>query len=133
LPIAFESLRVTKTVLIVDDVPMMRNLIDRFLSNAGYKTEQAANGVEALALLDGRKFDLVVCDLQMPNISGIDFTLLVRIHDQYADLPILMVSANTDQEIQNIGRNAGVSEWMGKPFSMTQLIAAVERNIKRPH
>ncbi len=45
-------------MLIVDDVPMMRTLIDRFLSNAGYMTQQAANGAEALALLDGRKFDL---------------------------------------------------------------------------
>jgi two-component system, chemotaxis family, chemotaxis protein CheY len=79
--------------------------------------------------MDGRKFDLVVFDMQMPNINGIDFTLLVRIHELYADLPILMVSANTDPATQNIGRNAGVSEWMGKPFTTPQLIAAVERNI----
>lgn len=115
------------TVLIVDDVPLMRALLKRFLSNAGYLTLEAENGAAAMAILDGRHIDLVVCDLQMPNLNGIDFTLLVRIHEKYADLPILMLSANTDPGMQDIGRNAGVSEWMGKPFTEPQVVAAVRR------
>lgn len=115
------------TVLIVDDVPLMRALIHRFLSKAGYETLEAENGAVAMALLDGRSVGLVICDLQMPNINGIDFTLLVRIHEKYAALPILMLSANTDPGIQDIGRNAGVTEWMGKPFTEAQLLDTVKR------
>jgi two-component system chemotaxis response regulator CheY len=121
---------VSPTVLVIDDIPIARTFNSTALQSAGYTVVEADNGLSALVLLDGRRFDAVVCDFQMPQMDGLEFVKAMRASAQYRDIPVLMLSADGQEEAHQGGEDAGASAWLLKPVSRTQLIAAVGRLIQ---
>jgi two-component system chemotaxis response regulator CheY len=121
---------VSPTVLVIDDIPIARTFNSTALQSAGYTVVEADNGLSALVLLDGRHFDAVVCDFQMPQMDGLEFVKAMRASAQYRDTPVLMLSADGHEEAHQGGEDAGASAWLLKPVSRTQLIAAVGRLIQ---
>jgi two-component system, chemotaxis family, chemotaxis protein CheY len=116
-----------KTVLVVDDSQSVRLIVKSALSGAGYRVVEAADGKEALALLNGQAFNLAICDLNMPHVNGIEFVQTVKKMPQYKFLPVLMLTTETHDEKKQMGKEAGARAWMLKPFSPTQLIKAVDK------
>lgn len=104
-------------VLVVDDSPTMRRIVANTLKRIGYPdTEEAENGQEALELLGGNKFDLIVTDWNMPGMSGLEFIKTVR-SDDSNDLPILMVTTRSEAEDVKEALQAGANSYIVKPFT----------------
>jgi len=112
-----------KRVLVVDDEPTIRELVAEALRDAGFETETAANGVEALTRMQRWLPDVVVLDLMMPRLDGTGFTELMRLNPRIADVPVLLVTAayGAEQAAQQIGAHA----WLAKPFELDALVDAV--------
>lgn len=121
-----------KTILIVDDSASLRRVVDIALSGAGYEVIQASDGKDALAKLarlDGRKVHLIVSDVNMPNMNGIEFVTAVKKDAAYKFTPVIMLTTEGQDEIKDQGRAAGAKAWIVKPFNPTQLLNAVQKLI----
>ena len=116
-----------KTVLVVDDSSSMRRLTKLALNGAGHTVLEAADGKAALEYLDGRAISMVICDVNMPNMNGIEFVQAARAMAPYRFLPILMLTTESQASAKDAGKAAGATAWMLKPFSSTQLVKAVEK------
>jgi two-component system chemotaxis response regulator CheY len=114
-----------KTILIVDDSTSLRHVVRLSLEGAGYAVIEAADGAAALALLDGRQINMVVCDVNMPRMNGIEFVKAAKALPNYRFLPILMLTTEGQDEKKAEGKAAGAKAWMMKPFSPTSLLKAV--------
>lgn len=119
-----------KSILIVEDFATSRKVIVNTLSGKGYKTYEAEDGVEALALLDGRKVDLVVTDYNMPKMNGAVFVKEMRKINQYKYIPVLVLSTETSQEKQLEAKDAQITSWIFKPFDITRFLKIVEKSLK---
>ncbi|MBI3229521.1 MAG: response regulator [Burkholderiales bacterium] len=121
-----------KTILIVDDSASLRRVVDIALSGAGYEVIQASDGKDALAKLaklDGRKVHLIVSDVNMPNMNGIEFVTAVKKDAAYKFTPVIMLTTEGQDEVKDQGRAAGAKAWIVKPFNPTQLLNAVQKLI----
>ncbi len=121
-----------KTILIVDDSASLRRVVDIALSGAGYEVIQASDGKDALAKLarlEGRKVHLIVSDVNMPNMNGIEFVTAVKKDSAYKFTPVIMLTTEGQDEIKDQGRAAGAKAWIVKPFNPTQLLNAVQKLI----
>ena len=120
----------SNTILVVDDESRMRMLIKDFLEQKGYKTLQAEDGEEALAIFDQRKDDisLVILDVMMPKLDGWSVLRQIR---QKSTVPIIMLTARGEEQDELFGFELGVDEYISKPFSPKILVARVEAIIKR--
>ena len=116
-----------KTILVVDDSASLRSVVKMALSGAGYTVIEAGDGKAALALLDGRQVNMTICDVNMPNMNGIDFVKAVKQLASYKFMPILMLTTESTEEKKELGKAAGARAWMVKPFSPTQLVTAVNK------
>jgi len=116
-----------KTVLLVDDSASLRMVAKMALSGAGYTVIEAADGKAALALLDGRQINLVVCDVNMPVMNGLEFVKAAKALQAYKFMPILMLTTEGQEAKKMEGKAAGARAWMVKPFSPTQLLTAVDK------
>jgi two-component system chemotaxis response regulator CheY len=114
-----------KTIITVDDAATMRKMIAFTLKAAGYDMIEAEDGLAALNLLKTRSVDLVITDVNMPNMNGIELTRQVRTFPHLAKVPILLLTTESDPAIKNQGRAAGASGWIVKPFKQEQLLAVV--------
>ncbi|MBR0558446.1 response regulator [Neokomagataea anthophila] len=114
-------------ILIVDDTRTIRDLLYRELLKAGYDVEQAGDGLEALAVLQGYTPQMIITDFNMPNMNGIDLVKKLRIMPQTQYLPILMLTTENSVEKRNMGKEAGVTGWLVKPFDKEILIDMIER------
>jgi two-component system chemotaxis response regulator CheY len=119
------EVEMAKTVLIVDDSASLRQVVKMALTGAGYNVIEAGDGKAALALLDGRQINMVVCDVNMPNMNGIEFVKEAKKLAAYKFMPILMLTTESQESKKEEGKAAGAKAWMVKPFSPTQLVAAV--------
>ena len=117
-------------VLVVDDEEAVRTIIVSFLVAADYECREAASGLEALSLLSGDTFDLVLYDLMMPlhNFDGIG--LLERTTKQYPDMPVVIVTAVHDISIALAIMRNGAFDYLTKPFERAQLLNAVGRALE---
>ncbi|ARU62717.1 DNA-binding response regulator [Tumebacillus avium] len=115
-------------ILIVDDEKEIRDLIEIYLKNEGYRVLQAENGAEALELLEHTEIDLIVLDIMMPKLDGLTFTLQVR---EKQDMPIIMLSAKTQDMDKIHGLSTGADDYMSKPFNPLELIARVKSQLRR--
>jgi len=109
--------------LVVDDSRAMRRIIARYLQDLGFEVHEAASGVEALVLagkLDGLK--LVLLDWNMPEMDGRVLLERLREDPKYADLPIMMVTTESEMEQVEVALNAGASEYLMKPFDRQALL-----------
>lgn len=117
----------SKTILIVDDSASLRQVVKMALEGAGYAVLEAGDGQAALALLDGRKIGMVVCDVNMPRMNGIEFVKAAKALPAYRFLPILMLTTEGQESKKEEGKAAGAKAWMLKPFSPTTLLNAVSK------
>lgn len=119
-----------KQILTVDDSSSVRQMVAFTLGKAGYGVTEAVDGKDGLTKAGTMKFDLIITDLNMPNLDGIGLIDGVRKLTGYAFVPILMLSTESQQEKKEAGRKAGATGWIVKPFNAEQLTAVVQRLIR---
>ena len=117
-------------ILVVDDEPSIRESLGMLLTSVGYDVALAENGVSAVSHLDQRVPDLIVTDLNMPNMDGIQMIAAIRKLPGYPFTPILMLTTESQAEKKDEGRKAGATGWIVKPFDGEKLIAAVQKLVK---
>jgi two-component system, OmpR family, response regulator len=115
-------------ILIVDDDPHIRELLRLLLQNEGFEIREAGDGVEALALLESAKADLVILDIMMPNMDG--WTLCRELREHY-DLPLLMLTAKGETMQKIKGFELGTDDYLVKPFEPLELVVRVKALLKR--
>lgn len=114
-----------KTVLIVDDSASIRMVVGIALKGAGYEVVEACDGVDALGKLDGARINLMISDVNMPNMDGITLVQHVKAMPSYRFMPIIMLTTESQEGIKQKGKEAGVKAWVVKPFNPEQMLAAV--------
>ena len=117
------------SVLVVDDASFIRDLIKNYLRNyfPGIRIEDAVNGRKAQTLLTREAFDLVLCDWEMPEMSGLELLSWCREQDKLKTLPFIMVTSRGDKENVIQAIQAGVSDFVSKPFTNEQLLSKVKK------
>ena len=116
-----------KSVLAVDDSKTMRDKVSFTLRGAGYQAIEADNGVNALKALQGQKVDVIITDVNMPEMDGITLVKRVRGLPQHAGTPVLILTTESDQSKKDEGRAAGATGWIVKPFSPDKLLQIVAK------
>ena len=116
-------------ILVVEDNADMRELFCTVLSDGGYQCFPAADGLEALEIMDKEYVDLIVADIMMPNMDGYELTKAVR--DAKMELPILMVTAKDQFDDMQKGFRAGTDDYMIKPINVKELVLRVEALLRR--
>ena len=116
-----------KTVMIVDDSGSFRVVVKLALQKAGYETVEAVDGQDAVGKLDGRKLNLIVCDVNMPNMDGLSFLRHLRTTGSYKFTPVIMLTTESQDSKKAEGRAAGARAWITKPFQPSQLVEAVNK------
>ncbi|GHO45338.1 response regulator [Ktedonospora formicarum] len=116
-----------QTILIIENELSNRILIERVLSTRGYRCISAANGREALAILDRERADLILTDLSMPVLDGYQTTQLIRARPGMERIPIIAVTAYALDDEGEAAREIGCTEYLTKPFKPRQLLEIVER------
>ncbi|MDD2915932.1 MAG: response regulator [Gallionella sp.] len=116
-----------KTIMIVDDSASTRQLAGIVLGAAGYELIEACDGNDALSKLNGRKVNLIISDVNMPNMDGITFVQAVRNLPEHKFAPIIMLTTGLLKSTREQARAAGVKAWMVKPFGKPQLLDMVAR------
>ncbi len=121
------------SVLVVDDAPFIRDLMKKSLRNhfPGIHIEEAVNGRKAQQMLVKQSFDLILCDWEMPELSGLELLSWCREQDNLKATPFVMVTSRGDKENVVQAIQAGVSDFVGKPFSSEQLIGKVTKALSR--
>jgi len=119
-----------RRILTVDDSASMRQMVSFTLRKAGYEVTEAVDGKDGLDKVAAEKFDLIITDLNMPNVDGIQMITGVRKTPGYSFVPILMLSTESQAEKKNEGRKAGATGWIVKPFNAEQLVAVVQKLVK---
>ena len=120
-------------VLVVDDAPFIRDLIKKGLRNLfpGLAVDEAADGRRAQTILGKQRFDLILCDWEMPGMTGLELLTWFRAQPDHKGVPFIMVTSRGDKENVVQAIQAGVSDYMGKPFSNEQLAAKVKKALQR--
>jgi len=116
-----------KRILIVDDEIGARTLIGIMLDRGGFEVFKAGDASEALGMLDEATPDLIILDVMMPGMDGIDLCKTLRERDTTSDLPILILSARGDSESVMRGMDAGATDYLPKPILHHDLVAKVRR------
>ena len=119
-----------ENILIVDDEKEIRDLVEIYLKGEGYNTLQAADGEEALVLLEKNQIDLIILDVMMPKLNGIETCLKIR---EIREMPIIMLSAKSEDIDKILGLNMGADDYLTKPFNPLVLIARVKSQLMRFH
>lgn len=117
----------SKRVLIVDDSKAIRQSISFVLDQGGYEVLEACDGADGLEKLKDEKVDLIITDVNMPNLDGISFIKKVRQMDDLKYTPILVLTTESQKSVMEEGKAAGATGWIVKPFSTDKLIAAVKK------
>jgi DNA-binding response OmpR family regulator len=117
-----------KTVLVVDDEPSIAQIAGDYLRHAGFAVITAANGVDALAAARTRRPDLIVLDLGLPRMDGLDVARALR---RDGDVPIIMLTARIEESDRLTGLELGADDYMTKPFSPRELVARVRSVLRR--
>lgn len=114
-------------VMTVDDSASMRDMIRFTLRNAGYEVLEAVDGRDALKKLPGTSTAMLITDLNMPNIDGLELIRQVRQMPAYRYLPIIMLTTESQDSKKQAGKAAGATGWIVKPFRAEQLVSVVKR------
>jgi len=114
-------------VLVVDDSASMRQMISFTLKGAGHESIEAADGYEALNFAKKGAFDLVITDVNMPNMDGITLTGELRKLPAFKSTPILMLTTESGGDKKTQGKSAGATGWVIKPFKPEKLLSTVQK------
>ena len=124
------SLKATKSILIVEDSITSRTLLKGILQAAGYRVKTAVDGLDAFTTLKTESFDLVVSDIDMPRMNGLELTKKIRSDTHLAHIPVILVTSNEGHDIRQSGINAGANAYIVKSnFNQSNLLEAIERFI----
>lgn len=118
-----------KTILTVDDSMSVRKFIALSLKSGGYRVISAVDGMDALEILPKEKVDLVITDLNMPNVDGFELVRTIRQNAVYSDLPIIILSSLADAQYIERGMEAGANSYIVKPFNMKKIQYEVSKYI----
>ena len=116
-----------RTIMIIDDSASIRMVVSIALKKAGYEVIEAVDGRDALEKIKGRKINLIICDVNMPNMDGISFLKTVKQDPNYKFTPVIMLTTESQEAKKQEGRAAGAKAWVVKPFKPEQMLAAVEK------
>jgi two-component system chemotaxis response regulator CheY len=114
-------------ILAVDDSASMRQMVAFTLKGAGHSVTEASDGVEALNLAKSNKYDLVLSDVNMPNMDGIGLTKELRSLPEFKFTPILMLTTEAGMDKKQDGKAAGATGWIVKPFNPDQLLSTIKK------
>jgi DNA-binding response OmpR family regulator len=115
-------------VLVVDDEPMVRDVLSRYLERSGFEVEAAADGERALAAFEARRPDLVLLDLMLPRVDGFEVFRQIRAQ---ADSPVIMITARGQTTDRIVGLEIGADDYVSKPFSPAEVVARVRSVLRR--
>jgi len=118
-----------KKILLVDDSASVRKVAGIALSSAGYSVLEASNGREALGKMNGDKIHLIISDVNMPVMDGIEFLKEVKRHPNYRFTPVIMLTTEAGDDMKQAGRAAGAKAWIVKPFQPQSMLDAVSKLI----
>ena len=116
-----------KTIMTVDDSASLRQMVSFVLRGGGYDVVEAMDGLDAMSKLKGRDLDLIVTDINMPRMDGLEFTRQLRAMPQYKFVPIVLLTTESHPEKKQEGKAAGATAWIVKPFNPDQLLAVVKK------
>jgi len=119
------------TVLVVDDEPVVRDVVVRYLEHEGFETLIAADGDSARALIEEREPTLVVLDVMLPGIDGLEVCRRLRASPDWAALPIVMLTARGEDVDKIVGLELGADDYLAKPFNPRELLARVRAVLRR--
>jgi DNA-binding response OmpR family regulator len=118
-------------VLVVEDDPDISELVARYLDKAGYTTTRVASGRAALDAVRSKPPDLIVLDIMLPQIDGLEVCRLLRADEKTAAVPIIMLTARADESERIVGLEMGADDYLAKPFSPNELVARVRALLRR--
>jgi len=118
----------TNRLLLVDDEVKILDMIDNYLRQEGFETTRASNGNEALELFRNQSFDLVVLDLMLPELDGLEVCKEIR---RFSEVPIIMLTAKNDEIDKLLGLELGADDYISKPFSLRELNARIKAVLRR--
>jgi two-component system, OmpR family, alkaline phosphatase synthesis response regulator PhoP len=122
---------VSRTILVVDDEPGIVTVVRDYLDRAGYRVLTAGDGVTALRLARAERPSLLVLDLMLPGLDGLDVTRTLRRDPATAQLPIIMLTARVEEADRLIGLELGADDYLTKPFSPRELVARIRAVLRR--
>jgi DNA-binding response OmpR family regulator len=120
-------------ILVVEDDRDIGNLVSRYLEKADYVVELLSSGREALRALAERPPDLLILDLMLPQVDGLEICRATRANAQTAAIPIIMLTARAEEAERIVGLELGADDYMAKPFSPSELVARVRALLRRAH
>jgi DNA-binding response OmpR family regulator len=118
-------------VLVVEDDPDIAELVARYLEKAEYVAERVSSGRDAIAHIAARPPDLIVLDLMLPQVDGLEICRSVRSNERTAGIPIIMLTARAEESERIVGLELGADDYMAKPFSPSELVARVRALLRR--
>ena len=119
------------SILIADDEPNQLELLDFNLKSAGFSIIKASNGLEALELIENHSPDLIILDWMMPKMSGIDVCRTLRSRSETKQIPIIILSARSEDSDKSLGLDTGADDYISKPFSPKELVSRVKALLRR--
>lgn len=117
-------------ILSVDDSLTIRSIVQKTLEEEGHEVVTVNDGVQAMAFARENGVDLVLSDINMPNMNGISLVSKLRRLDEYADIPIIMLTTEDSDFKKSKAKNFGASGWLQKPFTPERLVSAVQKMLK---
>jgi len=118
-----------KTILVIDDSPSIRQMVAFTLKSDGYTVIEAEDGVEGVAQAKANAIDLVLTDQNMPNMDGFTLVKTLRSLPKFASTPILILTTESQTDMKTLGKEAGASGWLVKPFNPHKLLEIVKKFI----
>jgi len=118
-------------ILVVDDDKTTRKMISLILKSKGYEVETAENGLEALQKLGLEKINLILTDMNMPYMDGIEFTKQVRANPDFSNIPIVMITTEADEDEKKRAFEAGVDDYLVKPTNAEQITESMKKIVKK--
>jgi len=118
-------------ILVVEDDPDIAELVARYLDKAGFTTERVASGRDALQAIAARPPELLVLDLMLPHVDGLEVCRRVRANEATATMPIIMLTARAEESERIVGLELGADDYLAKPFSPNELVARVRALLRR--
>lgn len=119
-----------KTIMTVDDSASIRQMVGFTLREAGYNVLEAKDGADALSKATGVHVHMVITDLNMPNMDGIELIKNLRANHAHKFIPIIMLTTESQDSKKQEGRSAGATGWIIKPFKPEQLLAVVQKVLR---
>ena len=116
-----------KRIMVIAESAALRQTVRDALVDAGYEVIGAADGQEALGMLDGSKIDLMICDVHMPRMDGLTFVREVKRLAGYRFVPVIMLTTESSEKSRLAGLTAGAKAWVVKPFRPDQILHAVSK------